>query len=118
MVTIIKLAQYAQYSDDIKLDLLLDEFLRSNPVLADVEKPDTENIRTLAVCASFLELFAIRYDQKPPNWTSGIGALEEPYFIQPIAITSKWFREWCFQNSPEPLKKRNIYATDNYLMRA
>lgn len=118
MVTIIKVAQYAQFSDDIHLDLLIDEFLRSNPDIANVQKPETSNPRTLAVCASLLELFASRINQNPPDWTSDVCALSEPYFIQSMAITSKWFREWCFQYSPEPLKKRNIFATDNYLLRA
>ncbi|MCX6056119.1 MAG: hypothetical protein NTZ74_14630 [Chloroflexi bacterium] len=112
-----KVAQYAQFSDDIKLDLLVEDFLRSNPILGSVQKPDTDDQRTLAVAASLLELFAIRFHKEAPTRTSEIGAIDVPYFIQSDAITSKWFRDLCLIESPEPLRKRNIYATGNYLLR-
>ena len=50
MATVLKkVAQYALYSDDIKLDLLVEDFLHTNPILADVQKPDTNDQRTLSV---------------------------------------------------------------------
>jgi hypothetical protein len=90
--------------------------LSLNPVLANVQKPDTDNLRTLAVAASLIELFAIRSHLEPPSWTPEIGAIDKPYLLQSDAITSKWFRERCLQESPEPLRKRNIFATGNFLL--
>lgn len=117
MATVLKkVAQYALYSDDIKLDLLVEDFLHSNPILADVQKPDTNDQRTLAVAAGLIELFALRTNQKPPAWTTEIGAINRPFFIQSDAMTSKWLRNLCLEESPEPLRKRNIFATANFLL--
>jgi hypothetical protein len=114
--TIKKVAQYALFSDDIKLDLLVEDFLRSNPILADVQKPDKTDSRTLAVCASLLELFALRSNQQPPTWTKEIGAIARPFFLQSDAMTSDWLRDLCISESPEPLRKRNLFATSNFLL--
>lgn len=118
MITVLKkVAQYSLYSDDIKLDLLVEDFLRSNPVLVEVQKPDTNDQRTLAVAASLIEIFAMRTNQNPPGWTNEIGVIDHPFFIQSDAITSKWFRDLCLEESPEPLRKRNIFATANFLLK-
>ena len=110
-----KVAQYALFSDDFKLGLLVEDFLRSNPILTNVSRPDTADERTLAVAASLIELFAIRLNQKPPKWTVEIGALEHEFFIQSDTETSHWLRELCLVESPEPLRRRNIFATKNFL---
>lgn len=116
MVTIEKVAQYALFSDDINLTLLVEDFLLSNPILANVQKPDTDNQRVLAVAAGLLELFALRSHQEPPSWTSEIGPIDKPFFIRSSAVTSKYLRDLCLKESPEPLRKRNIYATSNFLL--
>ena len=111
-----KVAQYALFSDDVNLDLLVEDFLRFNPILANVLKPDTDNMRTLAVAASLIELFALRSNQNPPEWTKEIGPINRPFFIQSDAMTSEWLRDLCLIESPEPLKKRNIFATADFLL--
>jgi len=113
--SLIKVAQYALFMDDLKL-VVVEDFLRSNPVLANVQKPDTFDPRTLAVAASLIELFALRSDQQPPEWTKEIGAMTRPFFIQGDMMTSGWLKEMYLTESPEPLRKRNIFASANYLL--
>lgn len=101
-----KVAQFALFMDGLKLDLLVEDFMRSNPVLSDVERPDTNDQRTLAMAASLIELFASRTNQNPPSWTTEIGAIDRPFFVQSDAMTSKWLRDLCMEESPEPLDQR------------
>ena len=110
-----KVAQYALISDDISLDLLVEDFLRANPVLKDVTRPDTDNPRTLAVAAGLVELFALRTKQEPPKWTTEVGSINRPFFLQSDAVNSAWLQELCLKESPEPLKKRNLFASANFL---
>ncbi len=110
-----KVAQYALFSDDIKLDLLVEDFLRSNPVLKNVPKPDTNDLRTLAVAAGLIELFALRSQQEPPTWTTEVGSINRPFFLQSDAMSSDWLRELCLKESPEPLRKRNLFASASFL---
>jgi len=117
-VSLLKVAQYALFSDDLRLDLLVEAFLRENPVLSIVARPDTNDHRTLAVAASLIELFASRSNQEPPGWTKAIGPIQRPFFLQSDAMESPWLRELCVKEAPAPLRKRNLYATANFLLTA
>lgn len=116
MVTIIKVTQYALFSDDRNLDILIQEFLAENPELFNVPLPDTNDQRTLSVAAGLLELLALRHHQQPPSWTSTIGGLPEPFFIRKSAAKNERLKKLCLEEAPEPLRKRNIYSTANFLM--
>ena len=115
MISLIKVAQYALFSDDWHLDILVEAFLRANPVLKDVPLPDTTNQRTLAMAAALIELFALHHNQEPPAWSATIGEMPTPFFVWSDALTSPWMRQMCLDESPEPLKKRKIYAMANFL---
>jgi hypothetical protein len=115
MVTIEKVAQYALFSDDIKLSLLVEAFLAQNPNLASVPKPLTDNLRVLAVAAGLIELFALRAGQPAPEWTRAVGAIPTPFFLRSSAAKWPRLRQLCLDESPEPLRKRNLYATADFL---
>jgi hypothetical protein len=114
-LSILKIAQYAQFQDDDHLDCMVRDFLRETLIMKNVLKPETDDLKTLVICASLVELFALRRDEPSPQWTAEIGPLDKPFYLSTGAMTSKWFQDWCREHSPEPLKKRNLYATDNYL---
>jgi hypothetical protein len=118
MVTIKKIAQYALFSDDRNLDILIEDFIKENPVIKNIPYPDTDNQRTLSVAAGLLELLAIRLGQEPPSWTATVGAMPEPFFIRKSATKNSRLREVCLAESPEPLKKRSIFSTANFLTSA
>ena len=115
MVTIKQVAQAALFADDLNLRLLAQEFLRNAPVLRNIPRPNTRDRRVLAVAAGLIELFALRAGQKPPAWTKSVGAAPEPIFLASDAIKMKRLRQLCLDESPEPLKKRQLYATPNFL---
>ena len=117
MVTIKKIAQYAQYSDDRNLDILIESFLRENPILKNVPRPDTDDQRTLSVAAGLIELLAMRYNQEPPDWSASVGEMPEPFFIRKNASRDEWLKQLCLSESPEPLKKRMIFSTGDFLLK-
>jgi hypothetical protein len=114
-ISLKKVSQHALISNDGKLDLLVGDFLRSHPFLKDVAKHETNNSRTLAGAAGLIELFALRSKLEPPSWASDIGGIDRPFFLQSDAVNSGWLRELCLQESPEPLRKRNLFASANFL---
>ncbi len=62
-----------------------------------------------------LEQLAQRQHQPPPAWTHDIGPMPAPFYLLD-ALHMKHLRELCETQSPEPLKKRNLYAPPNYLV--
>jgi len=116
MVTIEQIAHAALAGDSLETRSLTQDFLRQNPDLHLVPKPQTDDSITLAASASLLELFAERRGQKPPTWTKKIGSLPEPIFLVKAATTMKYLRALCEAESPEPLRKRGFYAPPEYLV--
>ncbi len=115
MVKIEQIAQAALARESLETRSLAQDFLRQNPDLRVVPRPDIDDLQTLAAAASLLELFAERRGQKPPGWTSSIGSLPEPIFLVKAAATMKYLRALCEAESPEPLRKRGFYAPPEYL---
>ena len=116
MVTIKKVAQYALFSDDRSLDILIENFLRDHRVLKNVPRPDTVDQRTLVMAAALLELLASRTKQRPPKWTGDVGKMPEPFFLRASALKNEHLRKQCLAEAPEPLKKHGVYATADFLM--
>ena len=115
MVKIEHLARAALQGDGLLTRSLAQDFCREHPQLATVPQPVGVDMPTLAVSASLLELFALRQQQAVPMWTQQVGSLAAPIFLLKAAQTMKRLRALCEAESPEPLRKRNVYAPPNYL---
>jgi hypothetical protein len=94
---------------------LTQDYLRARPLLRETKSPSVQDARVLVLAAALVELFAMRSNQAPPTWTQVIGTLPEPVYLLKSAYKMKRLRELCRQHSPEPLKKRNLFAPANYL---
>jgi hypothetical protein len=116
-VRIEQIAKKALEGNDRLLRGMVMALLRENPTLSDIPKPQTDDQRILAASASLLELFALRSNQSPPEWTKEIGPLPETiYLVHGIGeATRKYARRLADAQSPEPLRKRGFLATPNYL---
>ena len=110
-----QLAEAALLRDSLSVRSLVQDMLRSGVVLAEIERPATQDARLLGIAASFAELLAERHNQQPPAWTKEIGPLPEPYFLLRHAETMKRLRLLCQTQSPEPLRRRRLYAPPHYL---
>jgi hypothetical protein len=114
-ITIELVAQNALFSEDIELTLLVNEFLRSNSDLGGVPRPPTTGLRVLAVAAGLLNLFAIHIGQSAPERTQSVSPMPAPFFLQSSAMKWPQIRQQCLEGDPEPLKKRLLYATRDFL---
>jgi len=115
MVKIEELAIAALNYDSLQLSALTQALFRDKHQLKQYPKPETNDQRILSVSAGLLELFAQQWHQEPPSWTADIGSMPEPFFLLKYAKVMKSLRLLCENESPEPLKKRKLYATPNFL---
>ena len=115
MVKVESIAQAVLAGDALAARSLTQDFMRSSPHFADIKSPAVQDAQLLALTAALLEMFAERSHQVAPSWTQVIGRLPEPVYLLKAATTMKRLRELCQQQSPEPLRKRNLFAPANYL---
>ncbi len=69
-VTIEQIAQAALDSESLLLRSLTQDFLQQKLRLSEYRLPKTEDRLLLAAAAALIELFAMRLQQNPPDWTS------------------------------------------------
>lgn len=115
MVKIEEIATAALAGESLLVRALVQEFLRDHPQLAQIPQPQSQDERILALAAGFVELLAARRQQPAPGWTAQIGAVAEPIFLVKAAQQMRRLRELCLAESPEPLRRRQLYALPEYL---
>ena len=115
MVKIEALAEAALQHQSLRLRSLAQELLQTDLPLTSISRPQTEDPRLLALAAGLLELLALHTNQAAPTWTDEIGGSPEPFFLLQAALRMKRLRDLCERESPEPLRKRNLYAQPDFL---
>lgn len=115
MVQIENLAEAALQGDALLTRSLAQDFCREHARLSEVPAPATADTRVLITSAALLELLALYLQQDAPAWTKSIGRLAEPIFLVKAAEYMKRLRALCEAESPEPLRKRGLYAPPGYL---
>jgi len=110
-----QLAQAALARDHIRLRSLVQDLTRAKMDFSHVPRPTMNDLRLLAITASLVELLAQRQNQNPPSWTKEIGPLKEPFFMLESAASMKRLRALCETQSPEPMRKRLLYAPPHFL---
>jgi hypothetical protein len=94
---------------------LVQDWLSSRPDLTSESKPESSDGQVLALSAGLVELFAERLGQRPPDWTQSISPLAEPLYLLKAAARMPRLRQLCHEQSPAPLRRRNLYAPADYL---
>lgn len=115
MELIEQLAEAALQRDSLRLRSLVQDIARANVNWSLILRPKTNDLRLLALSASLVELLASRQKQEPPAWTKEIEALQEPFYLLQSAEMMKRLRLLCETQSPEPMRKRHLYAPPNFL---
>ena len=115
MELIEQLAEAALQRDSLRLRSLVQDMTRAHINWSSIPRPSTKDARLLVIAASLAELLATRQNQTPPSWTKEIGALSEPFYLLRSAETMKRLRVLCETQSPEPMRKRQLYAPPNFL---
>jgi len=94
---------------------LVQEFVRRATPLRLELAPTSDDPRVCAVAAAIAELIAARTQQQPPAWANQIGRLSTPVYLVAAASRSPKMRARVERESPEPLRKRNVFAPASYL---
>jgi hypothetical protein len=115
MELIEQLAQAALKRDSLLLRSLVQDWVRSGRPASELRRPQTDDAKVLVIPAALVELLAERQGQNPPAWTQEIGALSEPFFMLEAASSMKRLRMLCETQSPEPMRKRRLYAPPHFL---
>jgi hypothetical protein len=115
MEPIEQLAQAALERDHLKLRSLVQDIIRAKTDFGKLARPSTTDPRLLVISAALAELLAQRNNQTSPAWTKEIGALKEPFFLLESATRMKHLRILCETQSPEPMRKRLLYAPPHFL---
>ena len=110
-----QIAHAALERDHLHLRSLVQDLVRSNVRIRDIPRPIFSDGRLLVISASIVELLAERQKEQPPSWAKEIGPLSEPFFMLESASSMKRLRTLCETQSPEPMRKRCLYAPPHFL---
>ena len=94
---------------------LVQDWLRSGSGLGLEPPPSSRDPKVRAVAAAIVELLAARLNERAPPWTATVGALPEPLYLVQAASRSQSLRARVERESPEPLRRRNMFAPQSYL---
>ena len=115
MEPIEQLARAALDRDHLLLRSLVQDFTRAKVKWSDLPRPQTSDPRLLGLAAALAELLAARQKQTPPAWAKDVGPLKAPFFLLRSAEKMKRLRVLCETQSPEPMRKRQLYAPPHFL---
>jgi hypothetical protein len=71
--------------------------------------------KAMALAAALVELLASRVGALPPAWAQDVGGLPEPFLVEPGISNFPRTLAWAMTHAPEPLRKRNLYASPDFL---
>jgi hypothetical protein len=110
------LVHAALRGDDLAVRQYVKDAARSGFSWASAPPPNFSGPRPRAVYAGLVELMASRSNEKPPAWTRTVApAPGGPVFLVRLAKKSKVLQKESLRSTPEPLKKRNVFALRDYL---
>src|SRR5687768_4396208 len=101
--------------DGLGLRSLVQDFLGRHSNLSAVSRPESEDLQLLGTAAALIELLAERRGQAAPAWASAVGGVPEPMFLLEAASRMSRLRSLCETESPEPLRRRGLYAPPDFL---
>lgn len=79
------------------------------------QRPTGLDEREMIVAAAIAELLAGRDGAQPPPWTRAVGSHAEPLFLDPGLMEMPRTLERTRKNAPESLRKRNLFASPDFL---
>jgi Nucleotidyltransferase of unknown function (DUF6036) len=80
-----------------------------------VGQPTGLNDREMTVAAGLAEVLAERTGVAPPSWALSVGGQREPLFLDPGLQDMPRTLAHAMANGPEPLRRRNLFASPDFL---
>lgn len=115
MTTAENIATAILANDALSVRSLVQDWLRSAPVFAIESTPISTDARVRVVAAAVVELLAERAGQPAPTWAAAESHLPVPLFLVEAASRSPKLRARVERESPEALRKHNVFAPAGYL---
>ena len=112
-----ELALAALRCDDLSVRQQMKNAARESFSWSHAPAPDfrPKEVRSRAFYAAVVELLCSRRGEAPPAWTKSVTGSPSPVFLVKSAKTSPAMRRESVASTPEPLKKRNMFAVRDYL---
>jgi hypothetical protein len=104
--------------DGLRARSLLQDFARRGVDLSSYPCPVGVDASTLTMTAAILELLAAQRNEQTPDWVERAGTFAEEFFVSQRALTTASIREACRHESPEALRRRNIFAPASFFTTA
>ena len=82
---------------------------------SDVARPAGMDAEQISVAAGVVELLAERSGQAPPDWTREVGESPKGNYLVRAAQSMPRLRQLCEQERPEPLRRRQVMAPQEFL---
>jgi hypothetical protein len=79
------------------------------------KRPSDLDDQELAIAAGLAELLAQRVGAQPPSWTASVGPRNEPLLLDPGIEKMPRTLARARSHAPESLRKRNLFATPDFL---
>ena len=114
MVRIEDIARAALAYESLIVRELIQDLLRERPDWGAIPRPVAVDEKTLVVAAALLELLALRSGAEPAAWAREAGPAKEPIHLVKAVATMPRTRARVEAESPEPLRKRNVFAPAEY----
>jgi hypothetical protein len=112
MATIEQLAEAVLARDDLSARALSQELVRV-PITGVPRPHPSHGERVLIMAAALAELLAGYQNVAPPSWALAVGAMPETFDLLPARREP--LRSLLIERAPEPLRRRNILAAENFL---
>lgn len=101
--------------DALAVRSLVQDWLRSAPIFANEPAPASTDARVRVVAAAVTELLAERAGQRAPAWTATVEHLAAPIYLVAAADRSPKLRARVERESPDALRRHNVFAPPGYL---
>jgi len=115
MTSLEQIATQILAKNPLEVRSLVQDYVRRGAPLWSECAPDSNDPEIRAVAAAIAELIASRTAQQAPAWVDQIGRLPAPVYLVEAAAQSPKMRARIERESPEPLRKRNVFAPPGYL---
>lgn len=115
MTSLEQIAAQILAKNPLEVRSLVQDYVRRGAPLWSERAPDPDDPKIRAIAAAIAELIASRPAQQAPAWVDQIGRLPTPVYLVEAVAQSPKMRARVERESPEPLRKRNVFAPPGYL---
>ncbi len=112
---IVDLARAVRRRDFLAAREWVKEARRQHEDPAAFARPATADREELALAAALAELLAERAGRPPPAWSAEAGPLAEPVWLSEAARRHPTLAAHLQEASPEPFRRRRIFAFPDFL---